>query len=408
MSLVQARQGIDSLSVDLNFYSRHFYNDEFSNNINYWYKGHTYNDAYVIRGHDGSDDLVLTLLGNDIGFNSSGQANRGTVAALGEATYSGREMWSIQGISVSASRLNSVALTASNGDDRALIGSVMSGNDMIQLSAFNDRFEGWGGNDRMFGGGGNDTLFGGDGNDTIQGGVGNDVLNGGAGRDRMNGDQGDDIYIVTAGDLSVEKANGGIDRVVSATSWKLSAHVENLTLTGAASASGGGNNLANNITGNAGNNIVNGAAGNDRMFGDAGNDRMVGGIGNDMLSGGTGADTLIGGLGRDMMSGGSGQTRDVFIFNSALDSSVGGQRDHLLDFQLGRDDINLSGIDANSRLAGNQEFEFSGAAADEYSVWFIRQAGGVSVRGDINGDLVADFEIWVSGVTYLNENDFLL
>lgn len=96
--------------------------------------------------------------------------NRGTVTALAEGTYSGYDIWDIQGISISASRLNSVASTFSNADDRALIGSVLNGNDTIRLSVYDDRFEGWGGNDQMFGGAGNDTLLGGDGNDTIQGG----------------------------------------------------------------------------------------------------------------------------------------------------------------------------------------------------------------------------------------------
>jgi len=408
MAIVQAQYGIDSLSVDLNFYSRNFYDDEFNNNINYEYGGRTYEDAYFINGYDGSSDMLLALLGHDFGFNSFGQANRGTVTALGEGTYNGQEIWSIQGISVSASRLNSVALTASNADDRALISSVMSGNDIIQLSAFDDRFEGWDGNDRMIGAGGNDTLLGGGGNDTLRGETGNDILNGGIGRDHLAGGQGDDIFVVTAGDVTIEQANGGTDRVDSAISWNLAAHVENLTLTGSVSATGKGNDLANRINGNAGSNVLNGGTGNDTISGNAGNDRIVGGAGNDILKGGVGADTLVGGLGQDMMYGGFGLTRDVFIFNSALDSRVGGQRDQLFDFQLGRDDINLLGVDANSRLAGNQGFDFSGTQADEHSVWLVRQAGAVIVRGDINGDLNADFEIWVNGVTSLNEDNFLL
>lgn len=408
MALVQAQQGIDSLSVDLNFYSRHFYGDEFGDNINYQYGGQTYEDAYLINGYNGSANLVIAFLGYGIGFNSAGQVNRGTVTGLGEATYYGEVLWGIQGISVAASRLNSVALTASNADDRALIGSVMSGNDTIQLSAFDDRFEGWGGNDRMFGAGGNDTLLGGDGNDTIQGGAGNDLLNGGVGSDHLTGGQGNDVYIVTAGDVTIEQATGGIDRVDSAISWNLSNHVENLTLTGSANAAGNGNNLVNHINGNVGSNVLNGGAGNDRLLGNGGNDRLLGGTGNDMLNGGVGADTLVGGLGQDTMHGGAGATQDVFVFTGVADSSVGAQRDQVFEFQLGRDDINLSGIDANSRLAGNQAFGFSGTQADEHSVWFVKQAGGVSVRGDVNGDLRADFEIWVNGVASLNENDFLL
>jgi Ca2+-binding RTX toxin-like protein len=413
MALIRAQQGIDSLSIDLNFYSRHFYDDEFDNNVGYRYGGQTYEDVYFINGYNGSTDLVIAFLGYGFGFNSAGRADRGTVTALGEVTYSeeaytGQEIWSIQNISASASRLNSVALTASNADDRALMSSVMSGNDTIQLSAFDDRFEGWGGNDLMFGGGGNDTLLGGSGTDTIQGGAGHDRLGGGVGRDHMIGGRGNDVYIVTAGDSTAEDANGGIDRVHSAINWNLSANIENLTFAGTAHLGGKGNSLANTMNGNAGSNALNGGAGNDRMFGNAGNDRLLGGIGNDMLKGGVGADTLIGGAGKDTMYGGAGASHDVFVFKSAMESRVGAQRDQIFDFQLGRDDIHLSGIDANKQRAGNQAFDFSGTAADDYSVWFAKQAGGVIVRGDINGDQTADFAIWMDGATRLSENDFLL
>lgn len=408
MALIRAQRGIDSLSVDLNFYSRHFYDDEFYNNVGYQYGGQTYEDAYFINGYNGSTDLVMAFLGYGIGFNSAGQASRGTVTALGEGTYSGQEIWSIQNISIPAQRLNSVALTAGNADDRALIGSVLAGNDTIYLSAFDDRFEGWGGNDRMFGGGGNDTLLGGSGNDTIQGGAGNDRLDGGAGRDHLTGGRGNDVYVVTAGDTVVEQVNGGIDRVHSAINWNLSANIEDLNFTGAANVGGKGNSLANTMNGNAGSNALNSGAGNDRLFGNAGNDRLLGGTGNDMLNGGTGADTLIGGAGKDRMYGGAGATSDVFVFNSATESRVGAQRDQIFDFQPGRDDIDLLGIDANKQRAGNQAFDFSGTAPDEYSVWFVKQAGGVIVRGDFNGDHKGDFEIWVDGVARLSESDFLL
>ena len=75
---------------------------------------------------------------------------------------------------------------------------------------------------------------------------------------------GDDIYTVNnSTDLIVESANGGIDLVVASVSYTLPAEVENLTLTGSADINGTGNNLANILTGNAGNNLLNGDAGFD-------------------------------------------------------------------------------------------------------------------------------------------------
>lgn len=420
MALVQAQQGIDSLSVDLNFYSRNFYDDEFANNVNFQYGGRTYEDMYLINGYDGNTDLVLAFLGYGLGFNSAGQANRGTVTALAEMTYSGQDIWYIQDISVSASRLNSVALTYNNADDRALVGSILSGNDAIQLSAYDDRFEGWGGNDRMFGGGGNDTLLGGDGNDTIQGGVGNDILNGGAGRDHMTGGQGNDIYIVTAGDLTVEQANGGIDQVNSAISWSLSTHIENLTLTGSAHSAGNGNGLANNINGNAGNNVLNGGAGSDRVLGGSGNDTLNGGDGNDVINGGIGNDLLNGGIGNDRIIGSPGADRmaggagaDSFVFTALSDSTVStAGRDTISDFSRAQHDrIDLSALDANARVAGNQAFRYLGDSA------FTGQAGELSARnvsggtlisGDVNGDRIADFALLLDDRMSLGADSFIL
>ncbi|WP_410219548.1 calcium-binding protein [Paracoccus sp. (in: a-proteobacteria)] len=408
MALIEAQQGIDSFSVDLNFYVRHFYDDEFIDNAYVEFAGQTYEDRYVVNGYNGSTDLLVAFLGHGFGFNSSGYVNRGTVTAMGEATYSGEDIWYMQDISVSASRLNDVAQTFGNADDRALMAEILRGNDTIRLSQFDDRFEGWGGDDRMFGGYGNDTLLGGAGNDILQGGFGNDVLNGGTGRDQLIGGAGNDIYLVTAGDVTTESQGGGIDRVQSAIGWTLGSHIEHLTLTGAGNVNATGNNLDNTITGNAGNNVLNGAAGNDRLVGNAGNDRLVGGLGNDMLGGGAGADTLVGGLGKDIMYGGEGADRDVFVFNSVMDSRFGSQRDQVNHFQAGLDEIDLSGIDANTHAARNQQFMFAGTEAEDHSVWYVRQAGGVIVRGDVNGDHQADFEIWINGVTQLNEGDFIL
>jgi trimeric autotransporter adhesin len=64
-----------------------------------------------------------------------------------------------------------------------------------------------------------------------------------------------------AGDVVVEAAGAGIDRVESSLSYILGANVENLTLTGAAALNGSGNELDNVIAGNAAANILAGGAG---------------------------------------------------------------------------------------------------------------------------------------------------
>ncbi len=103
-----------------------------------------------------------------------------------------------------------------------------------------------------------------------------------------------------------------------------------------------GNNAANRLAGNAGDNTIlghgrndkirgndgddtlNGGGGRDALWGGAGNDDMIGGAGHDRLMGGTGSDTIDGGSGRDRMLG--GDDADVFVF------SDGYGRDAIMDF----------------------------------------------------------------------------
>jgi Ca2+-binding RTX toxin-like protein len=149
--------------------------------------------------------------------------------------------------------------------------------------------------------GGNDTLRGGAEADTLLGGEGNDRLDGGAGADQLLGGLGNDVYVVDeAGDVVVELADEGTDTVQSLVNYTLGAHVENLTLTGAAVINGMGNELNNVITGNAAGNTLRGLGGNDTLRGGVGDDVLEGGEGNDRLDGGAGADQLAGGLGNDV------------------------------------------------------------------------------------------------------------
>jgi Ca2+-binding RTX toxin-like protein len=86
----------------------------------------------------------------------------------------------------------------------------------------------------------------------------------------------------SVGDLIVELANEGIDRVTASISYSLvGTEIENLTLTGTANLSGTGNAYNNYLTGNAGANTLAGGDGNDTLSGGEGADSQVGGLGND-------------------------------------------------------------------------------------------------------------------------------
>jgi Ca2+-binding RTX toxin-like protein len=70
-----------------------------------------------------------------------------------------------------------------------------------------------------------------------------------------------------------------------------------------------GNNAAQALTGNAGQDIIDGGFGNDTLNGLGENDDLTGGVGNDIVNGGAGDDTLryVFGHGIDTMDGGTGQ-----------------------------------------------------------------------------------------------------
>ncbi len=105
----------------------------------------------------------------------------------------------------------------------------------------------------------------------------------GGGEDKMTGGDGDDTYYVNSlKDVVVEaKApltgpnTAGIDTVMASISYKLAPNVEHLVLTGSGNLTGIGNDLANEIYGNAKDNVLNGGANADTLHGGAGNDTYI-------------------------------------------------------------------------------------------------------------------------------------
>ena len=158
---------------------------------------------------------------------------------------------------------------------------------------------------------------------TLIGAAGNDTLDGGAGADKLTGGTGDDTYIVdNIGDVIIENASEGMDKVQSSITYTLTSNVEVLTLAGTNTINGTGNGSDNLIIGNAANNTLNGAAGNDILQGGAGIDTITDTVDNNLLDGGAGADIITGGIGKDFIIGGTGNDTittgtgaDVIAFN---------------------------------------------------------------------------------------------
>lgn len=155
-----------------------------------------------------------------------------------------------------------------------------------------------------------------DGNETLIGLAGNDTLSGGLGDDEMRGGEDNDLYrVYSAGDVVVEAANEGSDRVISSVDFTLSDNVENLNLVGTTRSITDNNDVDG--TGNALRNSIGGNFGDNRLSGLGGDDALTGQVGNDTLDGGAGADTLHGGVGDDLLIGGD----DIDTVRIGVDSS---------------------------------------------------------------------------------------
>ena len=234
--------------------------------------------------------------------------------------------------------------TGGSGDDTIL------GNDARNIligNAGDDTLIGRAGDDVLYGYAGDDVLQGGDGNDTLRGGLGNDTLDGGDGNDSLLGEGGDNILIGGAGRDTIYGAGG-----------------------------------ADTADGGDGNDTIRGGDDNDIIAGGAGDDTLLGEAGDDIITGGAGRDTMVGGAGAD-----------TFVFEAVTDSAPA-FRDVIRDFAKGTDLIDLSAIDSGAAGgAFSLVSSFSGTAGE----LVVSNVGAFQqIRGDVNGDSIADFAILVT------------
>ncbi|WP_052213607.1 calcium-binding protein [Belnapia sp. F-4-1] len=278
-----------------------------------------------------------------------------------------------------------------------------------------------------------DTLGGGDFSEIFIGGLGADVLNGGGG----TSDTAD--YSFSSAAMTVNLGTGtasdgdqlsNIERVIG------TAFDDTLI----------GNASENRLEGGTGNDWIAGGAGVDTLFGGAGIDtadystsaagvrvaltadpglfavgtlgdaegdllnlfeNLVGSALDDRLVGSTAANQITGGLGADILGGGTGA--DVFRYLSLGDSSTAAI-DRLgvvvgttitADFQAGLDKIDVSAIDTNASLGGDQGFAWRGNAVftrtGQAEARWQAGSGGVELRFDADGNGLSDMLIFVVG-----------
>ncbi|KQY26650.1 peroxidase family protein [Rhizobium sp. Root482] len=238
-----------------------------------------------------------------------------------------------------------------------------------------------GGNDDVFGGGGADMLYGDAGDDRILGQNGNDFINGGAGNDTVFGGDGDDVILGQAGD-GHDTYYG--DDMVGGTG--------NDTLDMSA--------ITANITADLGTGFMNRGSvsssqtGSDTLWGV---ENFVGGSGHNTVTAGETANVID-------VSGGPGG--DVFRFLSA-DHADG---DTIIGFQPG-DRIDLSSMDANGCLSGNQSFALvSDAFTGKGQIMVTHESRDdgdfTVVQGNTTGGADADFKLSIKGFHDLTAGDF--
>ena len=234
-------------------------------------------------------------------------------------------------------------------------------------TAATDIIRGYGGNDILEGRGGNDKIYGGGGADSF-------LFASGDGQDVITDLAAGDVMKITGytSALSLTQAGTSVVLTLSA-SDKIT--FSNATLASVQAAiqfgdtSGGG--TGGTITGTSGYDTLTGTPGADTIYGLGGYDVIHGGAGNDRIYGGLAGDGLYGGSGAD-----------VFVYTLAAEAPPYGlmytEWDTIYDFQS-EDKIDLSAIDANTLLSGNQSFHFAGyISAAEYPP--THSAGDLYIR----------------------------
>ncbi len=241
------------------------------------------------------------------------------------------------------------ALEGSDQDDSLTVdGNV--GRTLTGLGG-NDTLAGGNGDDMLIGGAGNDIIRGSDGADTAHGGDGDDTINGGAGDDALNGDAGDDFLIGLTGTDTVDGGTGANTNSFQGASDSVTATVNadgtgtasygaiNESFAGIQNLVGSANDdvltalgdVANTLSGLAGDDVINAGGGDDTLLGGDGNDTLRGTGGNDTMFGGGGNDKINGGAGNDLMFGDDGN--DFLVGIGGTDTIVGGAGTDTNSFQ---------------------------------------------------------------------------
>lgn len=353
-----------------------------------------------IRGGAGND-AIYTGLGKDT---VDGGEGIDTVYFLSSVVVDFTNPSNSTGEAQYTTYTNIEAFRGSAAADR-MTGSKL--NDSFYGEAGNDILKGMAGNDRLDGGNGDDRLDGGDGNDKLSGGAGDDRLYGGVGRDSIDGGNGDNLIIASSWD-NVRGTGFGVDTVDFSKPVTMSLLDPSFNTGEAEGSTYYGIEI---FDGSSGADIMVGSDYTETFLGGDGDDALAGMVGDDTLNGGGGSDLLYGGSGADKLYGGKGA--DVFAYDHISDSiGASSARDIIFDFRTSEGDrIDVKYIDANTKIIGDQSFNFLGTKAFSGKAGELRyeqKASDTYIYADVNGDKKADFAIHLDDALDLSKDYFFL
>jgi Ca2+-binding RTX toxin-like protein len=235
-----------------------------------------------------------------------------------------------------------------------------SGADILALGSWSGMLDGRDGNDNLTGSEHADRLFGGPGHDLLDGRGDADMMDGGAGADRMLGGLGNDLYYVDdGGDLAIEAAGQGTDRIAASVSYTLPdgsavETLEAITLSATDALNFTGNALTNILIGNNGANILRGGGGSDLLYGLGGDDSLIGSANAGTMYGGAGNDTYYVADSSDAVIEAAGEGTDRIAASVSYALRAGSSVEILEAItQSGTDPLNFTGNAFNNTIVGN-------------------------------------------------------
>ena len=142
------------------------------------------------------------------------------------------------------------------------------------------------------------------------------------------------------------------------------------------------------------------------MVGGDDNDAIESGSGGTVMFGGNGRDSMYGFTGVDVMTGGNGADTFAFdplsFFTTEDEVTAGMNGDRIVDFEHGKDKIELSRTMADGTFIGNAAFS---PVMGESEVRYVKATG--TLQGDTNGDGIADWTLTLVNKATLTAGDFI-